>query len=272
MWISCRIRSDSHTLTEAPFALFLRQEANIRIHHITERDFVVSFRSHDPSSPEAEQVHHAHNGICAFLIALNVGSIGAFHWHSDPWVHPVLVLSEQLEMKESRGAALIVQPDTTYEELRPISEEDLYNAALVFGILAREQTKVLTGEYCRGLLLLRMNFYDLDFRREAFLCFYRALEHFVATRILGVRRLTKELVQLKQALQKIGASKGLAEELREVYAVRSSQIAHAQGEQRPVTLEEVVKVKVFLDFVMHSVFKRQANELMAQRVAPERDV
>lgn len=266
MWISCRIRSESHTLTEAPFKLFLMEESNIRVHNVQQQDLVISFRSHDSSLPEAEQLHHAHNGICAFLVALNAGSLGTFYWHDEPWAHPVLHVAEDLRDKNKRGAALVVRSNNAYEDLRPIAEQDLYNSVLIFGIVARETSKVLTGEYCRGLVLLRLNFYDLNFRREAFLCFYRALEHFVAVRILGVRRLTNELAQLKQGLRQIGASHDLADELRDVYAIRSSQVAHAQGPQRDVTLDEVLKTKVFLDFVMHKVFKQQGNEAMAARV------
>jgi hypothetical protein len=265
MWVSCRIRSESHTLTEEPFRLFRNDESNIHIHGVHEQDFVLSFRAHDQSTPEAEHVHHAHNGICAFLVALNVGAIGSFYWYDDPWVHPVLHVADDLQGKNPRGAALVVKSDTTYEELKPIEYQDLYNTALIFGIVAREKSKVLTGEYCRGLLLLRMNFYDLNFRREAFLCFYRALEHFVAVRILGVKRLTKELAQLKQGLKQIGASHELAEELREVYSIRSSQVAHSQGVQKDLTFNDVLKTKVFLDFVMHKAFKEQANHAMAAR-------
>ncbi len=219
MWVSCRIRSDSHTLTETPFKLFLMEESNIRVHHVRERDFVLSFRAHDESISEAEQIHHAHNGVCAFLVALNAGAIGSFYWYDDPWVHPVLHIADDLRGKNLRGASLVVKNDTTYEELKPIEYQDLYNTALIFGIVAQEKSKVLIGEYCRGLVLLRMNFYDLNFRREAFLCFYRALEHFVAVRILGVKCLTKELAQLKQGLKQIGMSQELADELREVYSI-----------------------------------------------------
>lgn len=224
---------------------------------------MISVRGHDQLASDAELMHHAHNVICALLVALNVGAIGSFYWYDDPWAHPVLGMAEDLEGRNSRHAALVVRSDTTHDELRPLEEHDLYATALIFGIVAREKSKVLTGEYCRGLLLLRMNFYDLNFRREAFLCFYRALEHFVAVRILGVKRLTKELIQLKQGLKKIGAPQDLLDEVREIYSIRSSQVAHAQGPQRDVTLDEVLKTKVFLDFVMHRTFKEQADDALA---------
>jgi len=110
-----------------------------------------------------------------------------------------------------------------------------------------------------------MNFYELNFRREAFLCFYRALEHFVAARILGVKKLKNELRDLQGGLAKVGASQNFQDELREIYAIRSSQVAHSQVGQREITLDEVLKTKVFLDFIMHKTFKEQADRIMQER-------
>lgn len=240
-------------------------ESNIRIHQIKERDFVLSVRTLNEAELEPIQVHHGHNVINAVLIALNVGALGSFYWYDDPWVHPVLAAADDFEGTNRRDVALVVKSGTTYEVLKPLDEVHIYNTALIFGIVAREKSKVLTGEYCRGLLLLRMNFYDLNFRREAFLCFYRALEHFVAARILGVKRLKNELLDLQRGLSTLTDAKDLLEELKVVYSIRSSQVAHSQTDQREITFDEVVKTKVFLDFVMHKTFKKEANRLMEVR-------
>jgi len=262
MWISCRIQSDSHTLTDAPFRLFQLPESNIRIHQVRERDFVISVRALDETAPEPTQVHHGHHTINAMLIALNAAALGCFYWFSDPWVHPVMTVTDDFAGANPRSGALVVTSNTTYEVLKPLEEQDIYNTALIFGIIAREASNAITGEYCRGLLLLRMNFYDINFKREAFLCFYRALEHFVAARILNVPKLKNELRDFKRALAQVGASQVLVDELREVYTIRSSQIAHSQVNQREITFDEVMKTKVFLDFVMHKTFKAQANQMM----------
>lgn len=265
MWISCQIRSDSHTLTDAPFRLLQLPESNIRIHQVSGRDFVISVRAPDEKAPEPVQVHHAHHTINAILIALNAASLGYFYWSSDPWVHPVMTVTDDFAGTNHRFGGLVINSDTTYEILKSLEERDIYNTVLIFGIVAREASNALTGEYCRGLLLLRMNFYDLNFRREAFLCFYRALEHFVAARILNVPKLKNELRDLKRALAQVGASQELVNELREVYALRSSQVAHSQTNQREITFDEVMKTKVFLDFIMHKTFKAQANQMMEAR-------
>lgn len=269
MWVSCRIRSESHTLSDQPFRLFQTTESNIRVHDVNERDFVLSVRIRNEADSEHIQLHHGNNLIRTFLIALNVGALGSFYWYDDPWVHPVLTVRDDFASSAHRMTALVVESSTAYEELVPLVESNVYNVGLVFGILARETSMVLTGEYCRGLLLLRMNFYDLNFRKEAFMCFYRALEHFVAARLLGVKRLSNELRDLKRGLAGLTKDQALIDELNEVYKVRSSQIAHSQTNQREITFDEVMKAKVFLDFVMHKKFKSDANQLLASRSEPE---
>lgn len=45
----------------------------------------------------------------------------------------------------------------------------------------------------------------------------------------------------------------------------SSQVAHSQIDQREITFDEVMKAKVFFDFIMHKTFKAQANQIMEAR-------
>lgn len=265
MWVSCRVKCDSHVLSSEAFRLFQLDEANMRIREVRERDFLLSMKSVDESVSEPVQVHDCHRVISALLIALNVGAIGMFYWADDPWVHPVLTVADDLEGNNPRSTALVVSSDTAYEERTLLTNRHVEDAALIFGILARERSPVLTGEYSRGLLLLRMNFAELNFRREAFMCFYRALEHFIAVRILKVKRLSKELRDLQRGLSTLTSDPTLVDELREVYAIRSSQGAHSQSAQREITFDEVLKTKVFLDFVMHKEFKAEANRAMAER-------
>lgn len=265
MWVSCRIRTDSHTFTAEPFRLFQLDASNIRIHGVREHDFVVSVQPLDARVPEAVQVHDCHRVIAALLIAMNVGALGTFTIAQDPWAHPILSITDTLEGHGARSAALVVEPQTAYVERQPITERDIENVALVFGIIARERTPVLTGEYLRGLVLMRMNVLDLNFRREAFLCFYRALEHFAASRILKVRKLSNELRDLQRALRTLTDDDQLIAELRTVYRIRSSQVAHSQATQEEVSHDDLLKTKVFLDFVMHKTFKSQANAVMSER-------
>ena len=265
MWVSCRLRTDSHTLTSAAFRLFQLDASNIRIHGVREHDLLISVRPLNSEAPEATQIHQCHRVITAMLIALNVGALGTFTFAQDPWAHPVLTTTDDLDATNGRSTALVVEAETAYAERRHIDERDVENAALIFGIVARERTPVLTGEYCRGLLLARMNVLELNFRRESFLCFYRALEHFVANRLLKVRRMSNELRDLQRGLRMLTSDQELIDELRTVYRIRSSQVAHSQDEQTDISQDDLMKTKVFLDFVMHKTFKEEANRAMSAR-------
>ena len=265
MWVSSRIRTDSHILTSEPFRLFQLDKSNIRIHGVCEHDFVLSVRPLHEDAPEPAQIHDCHRVIAAMLIALNIGALGTFTFDRDPWVHPILTVADDLDGLGSRTAALVVEPETTYPKRQQITERDVENCALVFGIVARERTPILTGEYLRGLLLMRMNVLELNFRRESFLCFYRALEHFAVNRILKIRKLSNELRDLQRALRTLTDNDELIEELRTVYRIRSSQVAHSQNNQVEVTQDDLLKTKVFLDFVMHKTFKEEANAAMSAR-------
>lgn len=265
MWITCRIKSHSHTLGNKAFRLLQSDASNMRVHKISEREFSLSVRPRHPESPQLEQLAECHQVILCFLIALNVGSLGAFAWADEPWVHPVFTVTQDMDGTQGYRAAIVARSSMQHGEPTELKEADIYNVVLVFGIVARERTSVLTGEYARGLLLLRMNFAELNFRREAFMCFYRAFEHFVASRILKVSKLSNELKDLQRGLRKITQSQEIIDEFRSIYAIRSSQAAHSQVKQREITLEEVLKVKVFLDIVMNTEFKREANAAMQER-------
>jgi hypothetical protein len=262
-WISCRIRTSSHTLTPAAFRVLQLAESTIRVSDVQSETFRIAFgHFNEQDIPERTKVHHAHNGTLIFLVALNVATIGLFYWAVDPWTHPVYGLQDEPESAPVRMGSLIATPDTTFEKRKDLTDFDVQNALIIFGMLAKEKDQFLEREYIRGILLLRMSFYDINFCREAFMCFWRALENFIGVRILKVSKLKNELRDLQRGLTMVGASTELVSELRDVYAIRSSQVAHAQVAPRLVTFDEVMKTKVFLDFVMHKTFKAQGVQIL----------
>jgi hypothetical protein len=114
---------------------------------------------------------------------------------------------------------------------------------------------------------MRLNILELNFRRESFLCFYRALEYFAANCILKVRKLFNELRDLQKAIRTLTSDEELISELRTVCRIRSSQVAHSQNEQVEISHDDLLKNKVFLDFVMQKTFKAEADEAMWARGA-----
>lgn len=224
------------------------------------------------SGPETDstldKLHEAHHIIRTFLVSFNVASIGYFYWANAPWLHPILSTSSDLDGANSSDTALIAEPQHTFERRELLTKLAVQNAILIFGIFARERSFALDTEYVKGILLLRMQFCDIHFRTDAFMCFYRALEFFVASRLLKVKKLTNELKDLQRGLATIGLDGGVLDEFKQIYIIRSSLAAHTQTQPRAVTFDEVMKAKVFLDFVIHKTFVAQGNALMQVRRDP----
>jgi len=267
MYVSCRISTDSHTLTDSAFRVLKLPSSTIRVGDVSDNGFVLHVQKVEENTSQQTKILMAHHVIRAFVVSINVASFGMFYWTDEPWVHPVFQISESPESPPHSSHALIAQSKDTCPSVVPLTDIDVQNSILIFGILVREPIPTFETEYAKGLLLLRMNFCDIDFRREAFLCFYRGLENFVVTRILRVNKLRNELRDLQRALAQVGASPEAIDELRELYTTRSSQVAHAQVSPRELSFEEVMKAKLFLDFAMHKTFKAQGVKLMEAQPA-----
>jgi hypothetical protein len=239
------------------------EEANLRVHNVSADRFELFVRALDnfDANPGAS-FHHSHQVIRSFLVALNVSSFGCFYWADEPWVHPTLHQSEGIGGPVRGLSALIARPEKPDFDLRDLTAQEVQNAIIIFGVLAREKTLHLESEYAKGILLLRMGFCELTFRREAFLCFYRALENFITGRILKTDKLENELRDLQRGLTSVGTSQEVMDEFKEIYRIRSSQVAHAQLESREITLEEVLKIKVFVDFIVHKTLKAQGVQML----------
>ena len=265
MWASCNLVSEAHIIAAGSFVRFQLESLNIRIVRLDDKRLRVHVRPPSPCTAD-EHAYHAHHVIKAIVLAFNIGSLGHFYWENGPWAHPVLRMSDDLAGSNSQDIALVTRSTAIdFGELRTFSDVDEYRAALLFGVFARGSAHVLENEYCRGLLLLQMRFCDIDFRRDAYMCFYRVLEHFVTQRVLGKPKLQNELKDIQSCIRKLGFGEALADEMKELYLIRSSQTAHAQSTQRQITADEVMKIKVYVDALLFKVLFAEANTMMEEK-------
>jgi hypothetical protein len=272
MWASCILRSDAHRIEPDSFRRFLSDEINTRILRLDDNRIRVSVRAHQASESIDEHLHHAHHVIKAVVLALNVGSLGHFYWEEGPWAHPRLTITDELDGLNRRDFAIVAKPESPdFGEPRAFSDSDEYRTVLVFGVFARGSANVLENEYCRGLLLHRMQYCEIDFRREAYMCFYRVLEHFVTRRILGVPKLQNELRDIQSCIRKLGFGEMLINEMKELYQIRSSQTAHAQNIPRKITLDEVMKIKIYVDALLNKTLLAEGNAIMERKYGPRAD-
>jgi len=267
MWAYCDVVSERHVIDVDSFNRLASNELNFRVLRLDNHRIRVFVRAAGPCS-ELELLHHAHLVIKALVLALNVASLGHFFWHNGPWAHPVFALAEDLLGSNAREFALVTSSPRVDVENRAFSDADEYRATLLFGVFARSSAHVLEDEYCRGLLLLQMQFGEIDFRRDAFMCFYRVLEHFVTRRVLGIPKLQNELKDIQSCIRALGFSEDVIAEMKELYIIRSSQTAHAQNIQRQITSEEVLKLKVYVDACLFKVLFEEANTIMERKYGP----
>jgi hypothetical protein len=262
--MSCRINTNTHRLDDRAVRLLKSEDSKVRVNHVKPHSLQLFVQElDDQNSDQASTLYHAHHVIRSFLVALNAASLGFFYWADEPWVHPIMHQSEGVNGAVRSLSALVTNADEPTDDLRSLTDLEVQNAIIIFGVLGRERHPHLEIEYAKGLLLLRMNFCEVNFRREAFPCFYRALENFIATRILKVKKRQNEVRDLQQGLDQIGASRDIVDELKEVYRIRSSQVAHAQIAPRDVPLDDVLKTKTFVDFVMHKTSSRHSARPLA---------
>ena len=262
MYITCHIESFSHQLRAEAFEFFASEAAGLRISSVTDRSFALTVSGVNLSSMGSKHVlHHAHLVVSNFLIALNIASLGYFTWAQRPLTHPVYQVQRDASEKEAEFVAITSLRSREYTDLRVLSDLEVENAIIIFGMLTREISQKVREEYVKGLIHFGLDFADVSFFREAFWNFFRSFEYFVTKHVLGQKRLNNEMKDMQRALSMLGAGPELNDALKEVYSLRSSQVAHAQAEQADITQDDVIKAKTFADLVMYKTYRNKAEEL-----------
>jgi hypothetical protein len=248
-----------------------------RFFHENRTGFVFSKLSDDSFSMAMESqyiedigsedaLYHAHMMASSFLVALNIATVGYFCWRSPPAFHPIYHIQNNSN-DEERHIALYQERKITFDSIRDLTDLNLENAIIIFGSLVRDEDSHSRIDYLKGLLHISASHLDIDFNREAFGNFYRCMEAFVTRKVLRVKTLSNEVKDIQRALKQIGAGEDLTSTFKEIYAIRSNQVAHAQKKQAKVEFHNVLGAKAFADMVMHKTYRRQAEEWRATQQA-----
>lgn len=262
------IRSHSHRLTEECFSFFERNKTNVRLTRTSDHTFSLGVDANSfKDLGSTDVLFHSHWWASAMLIGLNIATIGYFCWNDSPSLHPVYRVRAPDSPEAEREIALQQTLTFPYPELRDLTEDDVQNALIISSSLVQDQDFIPRSEYLKGLLHIGASHLDITFHREAFGNFYRCVELFVTQRVLGVKRLANEVKDIQRALGRLGVNDTLQGAFAEIYAIRSSQFAHAQAKQVAVSFDDVLKVKAFADIVMYKTYRNVAEEWRAAREA-----
>lgn len=261
------IVSYSHLIDEASFRFFQENDAGLRFSALSEHEFSMEI---DGSKLEqdgsGDPIYHGHILSSSFLVALNIAAVGYFSWRRQPSFDPIYVLDEP-SSQSARQVALSYAPSRMLEPNRTLTELEVERAVIIFGSLAKDTDAHSRMDYLKGLLHLGASHFDIEFNREAFHNFYRCMESFVTRKILGVRKLSNERKEIQSALEQLVNDASLVATFKEIYALRSSQVAHAQIQQKNISFDEALSAKAFADIVMYKTYMKQAEEWRAGREA-----
>ena len=269
MQLASEIITKSHSLEPNCFSFFDRHDVGLKIVITSQTTFILKLDTERFTQlGSSDPLFHTHVSASSFLVALCIASIGFFTWRNGPTFHPMYTVTGKNGIDSSEEVMLSQESDgPTYEELRPLTEQVVERCMLVYGALMREKQQVWRMEYLKGILHCTAAHMDIDFYRDAFMNFYRCSEFFATRRVLGLKRLTNEVKQIRQALIAVGADDELSDMFTSVYAIRSAQAAHAQNEPKALTFDDVLKAKTFADLLMAKTYARDAHAWREARQA-----
>lgn len=256
-----RITSKSHKLQKESFSLLERLGSNFKVEEIGSNTFHLLWDV--PEDSELFSEHHDHHCFLIFsamLAAINIASLGLFSWHDGTEIGPIYIREES-----SKLVTLSTDHQQKYENIRELTEREVHDALILFGALSPESEHVIVNEYLKGVMHLCMSYYSINFHREAFSNFCRVIEYLVTNRILGKRKLKNELVQLQKVFRDFGADEELISEFKNIYAIRSAQVMHAQIQPEKVSFDEVLIVKTFCDLLLNKYYRRIAESWRKDR-------
>jgi hypothetical protein len=250
--------SHSHRLNKEAFSLLMSGNIPLIVSDVQERSFLITVTNKPSNCHDIKHfVAFSHVCISAFIMALNIASLGYFTWDWYGFSVPRYKVYNPIRQKKILIFPLQMEDRKEYftDSIKEITEKEIRNAIKYYGVLAKEEkiTKI-REEYIKGILHLSLTFFDIDFCKEAFYNFYRCFENIVTNKVLQVKKLGKEVKNIEKAINKVGLAKILTEQFKSSYLVRSNQVMHAQKKQVNITLNDVYAIKICLDALLFKVF------------------
>lgn len=252
--IRTKILSHHHRLTEDAFEYFQNPELLLQVSDVKENSFIVScYRTKDDKIPELFY-SKSHDVISHFLIAINVATLGHFTWDFR-FVSPAPYL--YLDSQNNKAEFLFAGTEKYVPEEEPLQIQKplIWRTLQLLLALGNEKDRPLTTEYIKGLYNFHNGFFNIDFINEAFSNFYKAFEFFCTEKTLKLKKLTNEKKQLRSVLCEFGFEKKVLDEFDKIYLIRCNLAMHAQKGLQSIDKGAVVRIKIFLDSIMHKYYQ-----------------
>jgi hypothetical protein len=259
--IYCEVKTTSHNLLKRQLDFLTSANLGTRIVDVEKNRFKLSCKYN--SSIHSGKNHFIMSSdliFATYIMALNVATLGFFYFDSLSSVSPIYHIDDHIE--QTKEIITINKYEKKLEGNEELTSQDERKVSLLFGVLIKESEDKVVQEYLKGIIHLSLNFGNIDFKKDAFVNFYRAMENTITEKVLNKKGLKNEKIEIKKAMESLGLGGKLADEFDELYKIRGSQIMHAQNIQLPVTLDDVLKMKVILDAILQKYYKPIWTERM----------
>jgi hypothetical protein len=251
-------RSYTHILNKQAFAILQKDQTNLKVIDVQSDRLVIKYKNTFSEFRTLNQfLNLANYNISNFLISLNVATLGIFSWDWKTVFSPIYdgIDPQMKGIKKLYFSQHNYSQFNKFKDKRTVDELDIRNTVLLFGALNQDIKSIVRSEYIKGIIHLGLSYFDINFNKEAFGNFYRSFENFATDKLLKLGKLKNELKQLKDALSFLGLENDVVDELDHLYLLRSEHIMHAQKKQDEINLDDILKLKYLLDFVIIKVYK-----------------
>lgn len=259
------VKSHSHKLDKSAFSVMMSEQSLVRVSDVTQDSFKAEvIMTEDLKKTTTDYFGYAFMVSSSFLVAINIAALGHFTWSIGNrmfWHCEHVGPSGKVEQAFMKSNNLIFPI-----EKREITDNEVRNSMIILGSLLHENDQNYRKEYLKGIIHLNAGFGDLTFSREAFANFYRSFEYFITVRVLKKKKLENELNDLKKAIRSLGLSDKFCEEFTNLYKIRSEQVMHAQKVPKDMNIDDVLKIKIFTDYVLHKYYRSEANQWLSKQI------
>lgn len=263
--LSCILESHSHELNEDAFDLLKSRESQAQVTDISSRQLEITFKSPKELFKSIDEFYpKAHLMASNFVVAINIATLGHFTWLDGNQLFPTYHSTQTREKKIQNN--IIFTSKRKYPiDSKEISENEIRNTAIIYRSLLYERDQYIRQEYVKGIIHMGLSFHDIRFDKDAFANFYRLFEYFVTKKNLKTSKLKNELKQFKKVISDLGMGSDITDEFKNIYMLRSDQIMHAQRDQVEIDPDDVIKIKAYLDFMLHKHYRKIADEWLKKR-------
>jgi AbiV family abortive infection protein len=269
--ITIRLKSWSHSIRPKQLQEWNKGIDKIKLFTTTDkRELLVKFVA--PKKLQAQMVWYAGQQTAYLLvIALNIGTTGFFWWYVPTFVSKYAEKIRDLEERADVVIERVPQLQLSWGNL-VLTSEQLNNVGIVLGHLARireEARRAPYMRYFRALALMAKNDIFFQFEGNVLVEFYLVMREAMAAYGDWDGKDETFNQAVDKVLQPLGGGAEFAAMAKDL--VEAAELTRqGQNKTRPITLEDVAKMKVICDAYLNLKARQDMQEQIA--AARVRDV